>query len=501
MATLTSHRLLPMCDLYEEYLRDESRLFGSAEYIAFPENEGEVAEIMQYAAAEKLPVTVQGSRTGITGAAVPSRGLVLNLSRMNRMLSIGDTNAEGCIATVESGMLCAQLSDELARRRLPYFFAPDPTETSASLGGIFACNAQGIAAMRYGKAGGHVLGLRMVQWDGSILELHRGECIFDKNGCTLPDGRQMVLPYMDYARSVESLSPAVGSDMIDLLAGSEGMLGIVTQLTLQLLPIPNQQWGVLFFFRTLSGSYEFMNQTETLEELTARIVCMEFFDEPSLELAAHQKTVMSKLKAIPDMPEDCCCAVYIELEAGSEEAAEELLMSLLGFFEEAGGKETDSWAACGLQEMEKFRLLRHAVPEGVNNKVDTIRQTRPAMHKIALDFSCTALSPGELIEKYRLALAESGVDGVIFGHAATRHLHVNLLPLSHEEETAAKQLVVQLAGEIAALGGCLAEENGIGKLKNTLLSPYISAEQRQVMVAVRNFFDPEKLLNPHNMLP
>ena len=185
----------PIHPEYLEYLRDESRLVGEAESISFPYNEEQVVEIMTFLAQREIPVTIQSGRTGISGGAVPKGGHVLNLSRMNGFLGLDyDHEGDRFLLRVQPGVLLSQLNEAVAKKEFAtqgwsrdslqaleafqragsYFFSPDPTETSAAIGGMTASNASGARSFAYGPTRRYIESLRLVLANGSILELQRG---------------------------------------------------------------------------------------------------------------------------------------------------------------------------------------------------------------------------------------------------------------------------------------------------------------------------------------
>ena len=182
-----------MTDAYMDYLFDESRVVGHAEYIAFPQTEEELVTVVRYCDAHNLPLTAQGGLTGLTGGASPDGGLILNLSKMNRILGLRK-GADGCYyLRVEPGILLTQVRKALSEKAFDItdwdtasvealrdlkpgelFFSPDPTETTASLGGMAACNASGARSLLYGATRVYVHGLRAVLADGRVTEVTRG---------------------------------------------------------------------------------------------------------------------------------------------------------------------------------------------------------------------------------------------------------------------------------------------------------------------------------------
>ena len=190
-----SATIKPFTDEFEEYGRDESRTSGEASSISFPTTEDEVRAILKKLHAERAPVTVQGARTGLAAGAVPHGGHILNTSRMNRYLGLRRDEQGQFLLRVEPGIVLSELRKQLSKKVLPtagwdqasleayeefqeapeQFFPTDPTEASACLGGMAACNASGARSYAYGPIRPHVAGLHVALTDGDLLELHRGE--------------------------------------------------------------------------------------------------------------------------------------------------------------------------------------------------------------------------------------------------------------------------------------------------------------------------------------
>lgn len=501
---------------YEEYLRDESRLTGYAESILQAKSAQEVLDFLK----TESPFTVQGARTGIVGGAVPQGGRILNLSSMNRITGLSVKDG-AFFVTVEPGVLLCDLDDALASKRFdasswdeasrealaalakapPQFFPPDPTESTATLGGMFAANARGICAYRYGCTADYVQAVTVALADGRVWTIERGQYVFDESGCPLPDGA-LSLNLPESAPLCSALQPRKGSDLIDLFAGSEGTLGVVLSLTLRLLPRPAIQWGVVFF---LPGEEDALAFAGSVQELATgwsgpALCSLEFLGEAALETAAGLRAKQTRLQAIPEFPAGCRGAVLAELCASGEEEMEEALMSLLDAFAECGGEEEGTWAADSPAEIEKFRLLRHAVPEGINAAIDEVRQKEDSVTKLAADFSAPLDRREELIALYREGIQKSGLRGVYFGHIAENHLHVNLIPRDETQYKQGLALLSSWAGACASMGGCLAAENGVGKLKRNLLDQNLPQEQKALMAAIKAYFDPRGLLCPGNLI-
>jgi D-lactate dehydrogenase (cytochrome) len=507
---------------YEEYLRDESRLIGQGESISFPKSDIEVKELTSAYWGKGIPITVQGARTGVSGSAVPCGGHVLSMEKMNTILGLTDF-ADGFALEVEPGVRLAQITEALStgifltdnwtdkkkatlerlKRAERQVFPPDPTETNATIGGMFACNAQGTNGYRYGNTGSHVRELNVLLVNGEHWSLTRGQYVFDKYGCPLPGGLRLETGTLNNGpfpyRS--SLGAYEGMDLVDLFAGSEGMLGIVTRLVLQLRQEALERWGVLFFFDRLENALKFVRQTLELEKKKpgANVSAIELFHQSSLRLIQNYKRRVTRLQEIPDLPLDAQGAIYIEMEGDSPQLLEEALMALLEAFTQCGGRDDDTWAATGSGELEKFKLLRHAAPESVNAHIDEIRLKQPTVTKLSTDFSAPMDCLEDTLAMYIKGLDQSNLEGAIFGHVGCNHIHVNLLPQNPEEDERGKKLIFTWAEQILALGGNIITEKGVGKTKRSLFLALSTPRQLEIARTIKNYFDPKGLLNPGNM--
>ena len=245
------------------YLEDASGLKGGrADRLFVPQTDAEIAAILREASAGGIPVTIAGAGTGVTGGRVPFGGWVIALEKFDRL----DVHTGHAVAG--AGVLLRDV--HAAAARTGQFYPPDPTETGASIGGNIACNASGSRSFLYGPTSRWVERLRVVLADGRILDVARGEPIdFDPGTVPLPDVTKNTAGYL--------LRP--GMDWVDLFAGSEGTLGVVTEATLRLLPAPKSVLAGVVFFR---GDDEAVDAVETWRDARPRM--LEYFDAPSLAL-------------------------------------------------------------------------------------------------------------------------------------------------------------------------------------------------------------------------
>ncbi|MFO7871685.1 MAG: FAD-binding oxidoreductase [Kiritimatiellia bacterium] len=486
-----------MKEEYREYLRDESRLSGRADSIAFPRSEDELRARLAGAHHDGERVTVQGARTGITGGAVPRGGRVLNLSRMKNIAVPPREQNQEAFLKVQPGALLEEV-----RAATEFFFPPDPTETTASLGGMTACDASGARSLFYGSTRAYIQRLRLVLADGSVLDLKRGEQKAKGRAFSLAteDGRTVSGSLPRY--SMPAVKNAAGyfvkddMDMLDLFCGSEGTLGVISEIELRLIPPPRAVWGVMVFLPTESQAVEFVN---LCRGLNTRQSALEFFDSHSLELLRRQKKENPAFSDLQEPPDDAGTAVYAEYHGPDDEAVEESVMEMSGVIDRCGGNEDATWLASGPADMEKMKYFRHAVPEAVNLTIDRLKQKNPDLTKLGTDFAVPDDSLDEALNMYLEDLKNARLDYVIFGHIGDNHVHVNIIPDSMEKYSLGKELYLQWAQKIAALGGTVSGEHGIGKLKTDLLEIMYGKDAVQEMKQLKNIFDPENMLNVGNL--
>ena len=233
--TVKAPRVLQGADEVASYLSDASRLpGGNTPRVYLPRSEGEVAWVLRNEATV-LPV---GAQSSLTGGSTPMGEALLSTSRMNRLLSV-----EGDQVHVEPGLSLMELQAQLHERGL--FYPPVPTYTGAFVGGTVSTNAAGAATWKYGSTRQWIEGLTVVLASGEVLELKRGEVTADpESGFELESSRGVVsIPVPDYTmpdvpKRSAGYHAAQGMDLIDLFVGSEGTLGVITEVTLRVLPDP-----------------------------------------------------------------------------------------------------------------------------------------------------------------------------------------------------------------------------------------------------------------------
>ncbi len=471
-------QILAVNEEYADFLRDESRREGWAEAIVFPTSTQEVCEALAVARENEWPITVQGGRTGITGGCVPSGGLILNCSRMKAIGPI-----DGDRITVQPGATLADIRAALQGSGL--FFPSDLTETSASIGGMVANNASGARSFKYGSARNWIDALEVVLTSGEVVRVERG--VHKADGFLFHLGSLSGdLPDIPHpaVKSAAGYFIQPNMDLLDLFIGAEGTLGMVTSITLRLLPEPSELTGLTAFFASENDALQFVRSLRA----KTNPIAIEFFDCHTLALLRRMKSEVAAFAELPLLAPEYHTAVYFEYEGAVPDSLEPLVESAL-----------ECWMAEGSQEIGALKHFRHAVPESINLLIAERKKAIPELTKLGTDMSVPDEQLESVMRMYHAGLADAGLEYVIFGHIGNNHLHVNILPRSMEEYELGKALYFNWAHQVVEWGGSVSAEHGIGKLKTGFLELMLGRENLRKMQDLKHLFDPSNLLNPGNL--
>jgi FAD/FMN-containing dehydrogenase len=442
----------------DSYLEDSSGYRGSAECVYLPATVEELQQVVQASAARSIPLTVAGAGTGLTGARAPHGGWVVSLERF-REIRI-ETGSARCGA----GVILRDLHKAAARTR--QFFGPNPTEDSAAVGGILSTNAGGARSFHYGSVRSHVLGLHVTFMDGHSEWLRRGDTVdFPVQPIRLPATSKNAAGY----RLTNDL------EWVDLLAGSEGTLGIVTEAELRLLPEPAAVLSGVVFFTADALALAAVKAWRPIAELRL----LEYIDRMGLSLLRAR---------YPDIPDQAQAALLIEQNLESEDDGEVEVWSRRLAQQEA--LEDESWFGFSAADRDRFREFRHALPVTV---VDSVR--KHGFPKFGTDFA-VPLEHESALHQFYQAKCEEAFPGqyTIFGHVGDANNHVNLLPATRAQADRGEALIYEFAQFIVAHQGTVAAEHGIGKTKTDLLRLMYSKDEIGAMKAVKRRLDPHWLL-------
>lgn len=442
----------------EPYLQDASGYRGEAAEVFLPSSICELREIVRTAVGQRTPLTLAGAGTGLTGARVPHGGCVVSLEHFRKL------EIEQGHCRCGAGVLLNDVHQAAARAR--QFFGPNPTEGTASIGGIFSTNAGGARSFRYGSVRYHVLAVEVTFLGGETKRFEKGEALdFAFEPVRIPATSKNSAGYF--------LRPGV--DWVNLLAGSEGTVGIVTEIELKLLPDPPAILSGVIFFSSDELALNAVDAWRRIPELRL----LEFMDDFALQLLRSH---------YPEIPAGAGAALLIEQNLASQQDDQVDLWTQR--LEEQQAFEETSWFGFSQSDQARFRDFRHMLPTMVT---DIVR--RNGFPKFSTDFAVPLDRYRELHACYKRRCGEV-LPGAftIFGHVGDANNHVNMLPQTPEQAKQGEELMREFAEIVIAMGGTVAAEHGIGKTKTDLLNLMYSAQEIASMRAVKRQLDPEWLL-------
>ncbi len=447
-AVLPRERLITDPERLEPYGRDESDIgVYPPDVAALPESAGEIQAVLAVASRHRIPVIPVAARSGKSGGSLAVHGgIALSLERMNRILEI---SPEDMIARVEPGVITGQLQAAVEAQGL--FYPPDPNSLElCSLGGNVAENAGGPRAVKYGVTREYVLGLRAVLPTGELLRLGR--------------------------RSIKGVA---GYDLTALLVGSEGTLGIVTEITLKLLPRPRHVATGLVVFGSVEDGARAVTRV-----LQGGILprCLELMDDVSLAAAARTSPYR--------FPPGAGAALLVETDGDDEEQVLGELVRLAALVEgDARGEVIVAQNEAQRRDVWETRRYLSA----------NLKALHPL--KLSEDVAVPRSRIPEMVARAKAAGARAGLAVATYGHAGDGNLHCNVLFDRPDERARADQAVADILRDAVDLGGTITGEHGVGLTKRDFLEyeqgPDVLALERRI----KALFDPLGILNPGKIFP
>jgi FAD/FMN-containing dehydrogenase len=442
----------------DAYEADASGLHLVPEFVARPESVDEVMDVVRKAASDRTPITCAGAQTSTTGASITDEGILLSLRSLDRISSPDEKTRT---IRVEPGALVGQIKRTAAAVGL--LFAPDPTsEEESTIGGAIACNASGARTFKYGATRRHVRALKVVMANGELVELRRSD--LEKN----------------------TVGYAFAHDPIDWFIGSEGTLGIIVEAELSLLPLPHHVVGLAVLFRAESDALKFVIATRESSTIAAR--CIEYFDGRAIEIARGASAGL--------IPPAAMAMVYVE-----EEIADDLDSALSRWLEliEDAGADIEPLVFDGEAPLREARKIRHSIPATMNERGNAFRNS--GGRKVSTDWAVPYRRLPEAIAIARSLVSKTGIEQpVIYGHAGNGHPHQNFVARDARELATIESAVEETLRRVLAMGGTVAAEHGIGKIKRRWLPMQMNALQISMMTAAKRELDPLGILAPGNIL-
>ena len=413
--------------------------------VAYPETTDEVARVVATCARHGCPVVAWGTGTSLEGHALAVEGGVsLDLSRMNRVLGV---QAADMLAVVQPGVTREALNTEL--RATGLMFPVDPG-ANASLGGMAATRASGTTAVRYGTMRDNVIALEVVLADGRVIRT-----------------------------GTRARKTSAGYDLTGLFVGSEGTLGIITELTLRLHGQPEAISAAVCAFDDFVAAVETVMATIQMGIPMARI---EFVDETTAAIFNSQNGT-----SLPEKPH-----LMVEFH-GSENSAAEDAQRFGEVVAEMGGAHFD-WATT-TEDRNRLWAMRHgAYPACI--------ASRPGSMGLVTDICVPISALAEAVRETREDIAASGIAGPILGHVGDGNFHAILLIErgNADELKTAKALARRMAERALRLGGTITGEHGVGAGKKDLMKME-HGEAWDVMARIKRALDPDGILNPGKLVP
>jgi glycolate oxidase len=435
-------------DRLGEYGHDESDL-GTfpADVAVLPESAADVQAVFAIASRHRVPVIPVGARSGKSGGVLATQGgIAVSMERMNRILEI---SPEDLVARVEPAVITGVFQAEVERHGL--FYPPDPNSLElCTIGGNVAENAGGPRALRYGVTREYVLGLTVVLPTGEILRVgHR------------------------------SIKGVAGYDLTALFVGSEGTLGIVTEVMLKLLPRPRHVATALVAFDSVATAAKAVSRV-----LAQGVIprCLELMDEVSLAAA---------MKSSPfQFPAGSGAALLLETDGNDEEQV---------FGEIVRVAELIQGEAAGEVIVAQNEAQRRAIWETRRYLSVNLKTLHPL--KISEDVAVPRSRIPEMVERAKRAGEQRGFVVATYGHAGDGNLHCNVLFDREEERPRVDEAVAEILRAAVDLGGTITGEHGVGLAKRD----FLIYEQGQELVALQRrlkaVFDPLGILNPGKIFP
>ncbi|BDG07461.1 FAD-binding oxidoreductase [Anaeromyxobacter paludicola] len=432
----------------EPYGRDESELgLYPPDALVLAAGAEDVRRVFEVASRHRVPVVPVGARSGKSGGTLALRGgIALSLERMDRILEI---RAEDLTARVEPGVITGRFQAAVEASGL--FYPPDPNSLDlCTLGGNVAENAGGPRALKYGVTREYVLGLEVVLPTGEVLRTGK--------------------------RSIKGVA---GYDLTALFVGSEGTLGVVTGITLKLLPRPRHVATALVCFRSVEDASRAVARVLS-EGVIPR--CLELLDDVALRACARTSPFR--------FPEEAGAALLVETDGNDEEQV---------FAEIARVAEAVAGDAAGEVIVAQNEAQRREIWETRKYLSVNLKALHP--RKLSEDVAVPRSRIPEMVAVTREIGRRHGFEVATYGHAGDGNLHANVLFDAEEERPRVEAAVGEVLRAAVDLGGTITGEHGVGLAKRDFLEYEQGAEQVALQRRLKAVFDPLGILNPGKIFP
>ena len=419
------------------------------DFVVSPANTEEVSQVMRLAYGENIAVVPRGMGSGLAAASIPySGGMVLNLTRLNRILEVDEANM---LATVEAGVITAEFQAKMEEVGL--FYPPDPSSIRHStIGGNIAANAGGPRCLKYGVTSDYVMGLTAVLPDGEII----------KTG----------------GKAIKNVT---GFNLTQLLTGSEGTLAVITEAILRLMPKPKHVRTAMAVYSRLEDAAKTVNAILLEGVIPATIELMDDTTINTIEESLHM-----------GLPTDAAAILIIEADGGDETSVLREMETIERVARECGATDV---------KVAQSEAERNGLWRGRRSVSPSLARRRP--NKLGEDISVPRSAIPEAIRRIKAISEKYNLPIVVFGHAGDGNLHPNILfdKRDPDEWHRVEQVSAEIFGMSVELGGTLTGEHGVGVLKQPYLELALGKRVIDLQREIKKVFDPKGLLNPGKKFP
>lgn len=440
-------------EVLKNYSKDETpdeTLRLLPEIVIKPTTSDEIQLITRYCFEKNIAITPRGAGSGLSGGSIPAYGgIVLSLERMNRILEI---DIENLIVVVEPGVITNDINRRLKSYGLFYAGYPMSLET-CQIGGNVAENAGGGKAVKYGVTGHYVRGVEFVTASGELV--HFGGKI-----------------YKDVS----------AYDIVHLMVGSEGTLGIITKIYLKVIPLPKERIVLLAPFDAVDQALRL--PVILLNEMAVLPTSLEFMNHESLEFTYKY---CNRSYPFPEAKSH----ILVEIDGDDEERVFSLSEKIGNRLFDVGAKEV--YMADDSVLIEEIWKMRRAVPEAIHLALPV---------EMNEDISVPIQKIGDVLFIIKELSQQYHLFSPVYGHIGDGNLHVTLAPKRNEDWKKNEPVIrKRFYGRVKELGGVLSGEHGVGLKRRDYLSQFYSREEINLMRNIKRAFDPKGILNPGKIFP
>ncbi len=425
------------------YSFDATKEKSIPDLVIRPHSTEQVSNTVSIANQHNIPICPRGAGTGLSGGSVPIKGgIALDLKNMNRIVEL---NARDLTVTVEPGVVTKDLQDEAAKHRL--FYPPEPGSAGFStIGGNVAECTGGMTGMKYGVTRDYVLALEIVLPDGSVINT-----------------------------GSKTLRSVAGYDLTRFFVGSEGTLGVLTKITLKLLPLPAKIGTVMSYFKDIDSV---LNATDS-------IIVKNHLHPRSLEFV--DKTCIGAVRGSAEetIPEEAGAFLLIDVDGNEKNVANDI---------------SRIEALCRENSALKTSIAK--TDDERDALWDVRKSVSPSLFKIASmkfndDFCVPRSKVREVLKKvYELGKTYS-IQVAAFGHIGEGHIHLNVIYNDGKEmDLSVHKLVSQILKEVVLIGGTITSEHGVGDAKAEFIGLELAPHEIEIMKDLKKMFDPKGIMNP-----